>query len=537
MTHPPPFPPYGAAGLDDFRYPEPEEEKALTRRGEIKPGAPYTDPCETDVEGHEPAFEGEEREYTIVALPADIVYVLEEHADLVKEGKMNPEPLVIRANVGNCVNITLKNEITEENIAAIPGDRFPENPENEDIGAESVPIQEGGKSTHIHFVSYDLLGSDSLANGFNYRQDTESDDQNHYRWYADEEGAIFFHDHITGIEDQMHGSFASIVVEPPNSRWLDPYSGDPIRSGTQAIIENPNGTDFREFCVAYQDFAQLIDRDGELVNPQQEHNENAGVMALNYCNEPYYHRDDADPAYVHSSVVHGDPATPTFEAYEDDPVRFRLWHATYEEQHNFALHGRQFTTGGQVPEDATTQTIGTSEAFTLDVEPEEDFGENGDVFEALEENPAGLPVRDYVYGSTVVDDLWDGMWGLFRELGGAVDHFHPLPDRGMPDEYISPRELKKMGHPAPWSDFDWSKYGQLARLLYSDDNDDCKEVPPDKDARQNDAIKGSPPPLAPTPGDPYPDDAPSKRSRSRRSIRRSSTTSTAITTRTASRTR
>lgn len=183
----PPFPPYGAAGLDDFRYPEPEEEKALTRRGEIKPGAPYTDPCETDVEGHEPAFESEEREYTIVALPADIVYVLEEHADLVKEGKMNPEPLVIRANVGNCVNITLKNEITEENIAAIPGDRFPENPENEDIGAESVPIQEGGKSTHIHFVSYDLLGSDSLANGFNYRQDTESDDQNHYRWYADEE--------------------------------------------------------------------------------------------------------------------------------------------------------------------------------------------------------------------------------------------------------------------------------------------------------------------------------------------------------------
>ncbi|RBI61461.1 hypothetical protein DMJ13_12145 [halophilic archaeon] len=514
----PPFPPYGAAGLDDFRNPEPEEEKALTRKGEIKPGAPYSDPCDPDIEEYEPAFEGEKREYTIVALPADIVYndagdhdpngivyVLEEHADLVREGKMNPEPLVIRANVGDCVEITLKNEVTEENIAAIPGDRFPENPPGEDVGAENVPIQASGKSNHIHFVSYDLLGSDSLATGFNYRQDTQPDERMHYRWYPDEEGTIFFHDHITGIEDVMHGSFASLVIEPPNSKWLDPYSGDPIRSGTQAIIQDPNGTDYREFCVAYQDFAQLLDRDGELVNPQKEHNENSGVMALNYRNEPYYHRDDADPAYVHSSFVHGDPATPVFEAYEDDPVRFRLWQAAWEEQHNFQIHGRQFPTVGVDQEDATTQIIGTSEAFTMDLDPAAEFADNGDAFEKLDENPAGLPITDYMYGSAVVDDLWDGMWGLYREIGKKVKHLEPLPDRGTPKGSISQKELKKMGHPAPWSDFDWSERGQLARLLYSDD--DCKAFPADKDARQNDAIEGSPPPTSPTPGDPCPDDA------------------------------
>ena len=517
----PPFPPYGAAGLDDFRDPEPDEERALTRKGEIKPGAPYSDPCEPDIAEYEPAYEGEHREYTIVALPADIVYndagdhdpnglvyVLEEHADLVREGKMNPEPLVIRANVGDCVDITFKNEVTEENIAAIPGDRFPENPENEDIGADSVPIEAAGKSNHIHFVSYDILGSDSLANGFNYRQDCQPGNEINYRWYADEEGTIFFHDHISGIEDEMHGSFASIVVEPPNSRWLDPYSGEPIRSGTQAIIEVPDGDDYREFCVAYQDFAQLVDRNGELVNRQKEHNENAGVMALNYRNAPYYHRDDADPAYVHSSYVHGDPSTPVFEAYEGDPVRFRLWQGTYEEQHNFTIHGRQFPTVGIDPQDATTQIIGTSEAFTMDLEPDDQLAQGVDAFETLDENPSGLPIMDYVYGSAVVDDLWDGMWGLYREIGATVDHIEPLPDRGTPDGYISKSELREMGHPAAYSDFDWSECGQLARLLYSDD--DCKEFPPDKDARQNNAITGDPPAKAPKPGDPCPADAPVK---------------------------
>ncbi|MBX0293911.1 multicopper oxidase domain-containing protein [Haloarcula nitratireducens] len=510
----PPFPPYGAAGKEEFRDPEPDEERALTREGEILPGAPYTDPCEPDIEDFEPEYEGETREYTIVALPADIVYndaghhdpngivyVLEEHADLVKEGKMNPEPLVIRANVGDCVEITFRNEVTDENIAAIPADRTPDNSEGK---PESVPIEEGGKSNHIHFVSYDVLGSDSLANGFNYRQDSQPGCEAYYRWYADEEGTIFFHDHITGIEDVMHGSFASLVVEPPNSEWLDPYNGEPIKSGTQAIIDPEEGEAYREFCVAYQDFAQLLNRDGELINKDAEHNENSGVMSLNYRNTPYYIRDDCDPAYVHSSYVHGDPSTPVFEAYEDDNVRFRLWQACYEEQHNFSIHGKQINPVGLDPQDTISQIIGTSEAFTFDI-VKDDYGTDHDGFEELRKNPSGLPIRDYVYGSTIVDDRWDGMWGLYREFGGEVDHLYPVPGQGTPKKKIKEKDLKEMGHPAPWSDFDWSEKGQLARLLY-DEDDDC-EFPPDKDARQNDSIDGDPPDIAPRPGDPCPADA------------------------------
>lgn len=507
----PPFPPYGAAGLDEFRDPTPEEEEALTRKGEILPGAPYTDPCNPDIEdfdGEDVEFEGEVRRYDIVALPANVVYndagdynpegkvfALEEDAEKIKNGEMNPEPLVIRANVGDCVEIRLRTET------------------------------EGGKSNHIHFVSYDVLGSDSLANGFNYRQDTQPDQENYYRWFADEEGTIFFHDHITGVEDIQDGTFCAIVVEPKDSEWLDPYSGEPIRSGTQAIIKNPNGNDFREFCLAYHDFAPLLDGDTDLeeipadptddafVNPGVEHDVNAGVMAINYRNSPFYRRDKKDPAYVFSSYVHGDPPTPTLEAYENEPVRFRLWQGAYEEQHSFHVNGRHFEPEGLAPEETVSQIMGTSEAFSFDILPHEEGVteqyESGDYDQPLQKNPSGLPVKDYLYGSTVIDDLWDGMWGIHRTFGAEVDHLEPLPDRGPPDGKISNEELKEMGHPAPFSDFDWADVGQEARLRYGEDDD--RSFPPDKDERQNRSIDGNPPPLAPEPGDPCPPDAPVKK--------------------------
>ena len=38
-----------------------------------------------------------------------------------------------------------------------------------------------------------------------------------YRWFANEEGTIFFHDHFTGSLEGQNGTFASIVVEPEDS--------------------------------------------------------------------------------------------------------------------------------------------------------------------------------------------------------------------------------------------------------------------------------------------------------------------------------
>ncbi|WP_394740698.1 multicopper oxidase domain-containing protein [Natronococcus roseus] len=493
----PPKPPLSQP--NDPRQPEPEEEAALPA---LVPGAPYTDPCvPEDVEpanagvnpnSDNPTTTEPDLVYDVVVLPTRLVYndhgdydpegkvyVLEENVDAVLEGEMMPEPLFIRANVGDCIELNVRNEL--------------------DTGA----------SIHTHFVSYDVLGSDGFANGYNYDQGADAGDTMTYRWFADEEGTIYFHDHVTGISDSQHGEIGALLVEPEGSEWLDPHTGEPIRSGSQAIIDPPEEEAYREFCLAYQDFAPLIDSDLELdeqpddpeddafVNPHEQHGVNAGVGAINYRNAPYYRRGaDPDPAYVHSSFVHGDPETPTLEAYPDDKVRIRLVHAVYEEQHNFDIHGIHLDDFGVDPGPNEAQITAPSEAFTFELRESDTMGYD------LQPNAAELPFRDYLYGSMISHDLWDGMWGLFRVFDAAVDHLYPVPDTEPPEGEISEEELLEIGHPAPLDRR--SERGHVAKHTF-DEPTTSPTAPPDCDRRLEN-VDGSPPPQAPTPGDPCPDD-------------------------------
>jgi hypothetical protein len=487
------------------RQPTDVEEEVFGPAEDIVRGAPYEDPC-TDPEPNRII------EYNVVVLspgnpngivyndagdhdPDGLAYVLDQvrikdpengtvqetfdvdDAELLREGKLNPEPLFVRANVGDCIEINLQNELVDQAF---------------------------GTSVHPHFVGFDPLASDSVTTGFNYDQATDPGDTMQYRWYADEEGAIYFHDHVVGVEEGMHGLFCGLIVEPEGSEWTDPYSGDPIYSGAQAIIDPPNSDAFREQALHYHDFAQLKDLDGNFVNPDREHDQNAGTMAINYRNSPFYHRDNEDAAYVHSSQVHGDPETPVLEAYDGDQIRLRLFQGSYEEQHNFGLHGLRFDPEGFAEQDMVSQVIGTSEAFTFRVPSEE----TQQSFEHIT-NPDDLPVRDYRYGSNIIDDMWTGMWGLTRIWGSEVDHLQTLPDVDAQEGDISEEELRTMGHPAPFSDFDWTEEGQRAKLRYAEDDDLTR--PPDRNARQNGSVGPIPPTPADDgkgPGEPCPDDAP-----------------------------
>ncbi len=498
------------------REPTPEEEEHLTP---LVDGAPYVDPCPEDevkrtVEyetvallsnivyndsgDHDPdgrIFMAKSAKITEHREDGDVVVLDQDYSDdvqKVRDGEMNPEPLVLRANVGDCIEVTLANETPQD------------------------------ASHHIHFVSYDPLGSDSTMVGYNYDSGTEPGESRTYRWFADEEGTIFMHDHMVGIEFGMHGTFSTLVVEPEGSEWTDPYSGEPMTTGAQAMINPPEAEAFREQTLIYHDFAPLKDRDGNFVNNNRQHAENAGVMAINYRNSPYFHRDDADAAYVFSSARHGDPETPVLEAYDGDPVRIRLVQGAWEEQHNFSMHGLRLDRQGLTEAGSTAQIVGTSEAFTLGTvasripqdmsETENDQVLTDPNLDALVQdtggpmdNPDGLPVTDFLYGSTIDEDLWTGMWGLTRVWGDTVDHLQPLPDNEPPSGHITDAQLREMGHPAPFSDFSWEEYGQKAKLYYAEDDD--RTFPADKDARQNNSV-GRVPPKAPDPGMPCDDDAP-----------------------------
>lgn len=48
---------------------------------------------------------------------------------------------------------------------------------------------------------------------------------------------------------------------------------------------------------------------------------------------------EGDPAYIFSSFVHGDPATPVLETYPGDELMIRLIDGAHEEQHAFNAPG------------------------------------------------------------------------------------------------------------------------------------------------------------------------------------------------------
>ncbi|HEY5652209.1 MAG TPA: hypothetical protein VIW46_12225, partial [Acidimicrobiia bacterium] len=155
--------------------------------------------------------------------------------------RLRPRPLVLRANEGECVKVTFKNELEKE--APIPSDdplRNAARPNKPLSGNnEGLPVGDQYASMHIHGASYDVQTSDGGKVGFN--ADTtvptgcsssqpecapdplvgfDADDTITYYWRAPaKEGIFFFHDHATvaGSEADAgsngHGLWGALAVE------------------------------------------------------------------------------------------------------------------------------------------------------------------------------------------------------------------------------------------------------------------------------------------------------------------------------------
>ena len=398
--------------------PATESEKAAL--GALVPGAPNFDRCPKDA----PV-----RKYDIVGIETDIIYnnagdhdkegrmyVLAEDEQKIVSGELRPRPLAIRANQGDCVEVSLENHLFNAK-------------------------EPNALSLHIHFVAYDPLGSDGTSVGWNYNQGVEPGEKIRYRWYADEEGSILFHDHMSAGEKGFHGTFGTLIVEPKGSKWLDPKTGKELKSGTEAMIVHPEKEDFREQVLIYHDFSRLWDKNGNLLELETDPSNSKhahGYAAVNYSNEPFFRRNHADPAYVFSSWVHGDPQTPIIQSYTGDPIKIRLIQGAHETQHNFNLHGLSWKreSGVEDSELTSTQTIGTSEQFTMDLQP----------------NPVGVSQRDYLWSSQPIEDLWSGLWGFVRVWGEKTPTLQKLPDRPQLRSSVVPwkvSQMKKNGKKPP----------------------------------------------------------------------------------------
>lgn len=242
------------------------------------------------------------------------------------------QPLVIRGNQGDCIKITLRNQLE---------------------GGEDV-------SLHIHGSSMVVSATGRPAATTNPDAIAPQGKSVDLEWYihpSTQEGGRQFHSYSNDRELTVMGLFGAFIVEPKGSEYLDPLgSGDPtpLASGWQAMIKNGTGPDFREFVIIYHEVGdeafRPVNKKGDFI-PQRDPLTDVYrpvARALNYRSEPfgvdnmetqhaYFGFEDESMAY--SAYTFGDPATTVPRSYLGDPAKFRLVHGGSEVFHSHHPHG------------------------------------------------------------------------------------------------------------------------------------------------------------------------------------------------------
>ena len=412
--------------------------------------------------------------------PDGQIFVLNEEEQDIRSGVKPAQPLAVRSNVGDCVEVFFTNKI-------------PDGPLNSNFSKTNI---------HSHFVQFDTQASDGVITGMSYEQSVRpiasegrfltagtspgasmisvnhSDrlrtgiwigiglgegtcgttvqgqplrcseirkivdipdpqtlvldaplDLAHsadeavgvefvrYNWYPDVDfGTVFFHTHVE-FKDWDHGLFGAHIVEPKGSTYHDPTSGSEVRSGTLVDIRvDPAAGGHPVANNINGSFREFM---------LFLHNNNPvegqfvrGGGTINLRAEPWNQRL-GDPAHRFSSVTHGDPHTQQIRAYVGDPLVVRGM-GLVERVGGIRFTGHRFQ---QERNAATSDTrdatfIGISERFDVSLEG----GAGG---------PGGYP-GDYLYYSTLGKDFESGAWGILRVHDTAQGDLQPLPDQPAP---------------------------------------------------------------------------------------------------------
>lgn len=242
------------------------------------------------------------------------------------------QPLVIRGNQGDCVKITLRNQL------------------------------EFGEEVSLHINGSDMVMSKTGQAATTTNPDTvavegESIEMEWYIHPDTQEGGRQFHTYSNDRELTVMGLFGVFVVEPRGSNYYEPLGTGPATeasSGWQVMIDNGSGPDFREFVLIYHEVGdeafRPVNKHGDFL-PQRDPLTDAyrpGARALNYRSEPfginnmhiqheYFGFEDESMAY--SSYTFGDAAPTIPRSYLGDPAKFRIVHGGSEVFHSHHPHG------------------------------------------------------------------------------------------------------------------------------------------------------------------------------------------------------
>ena len=346
------------------------------------------------------------------------------------------QPLVIRANMGDCVEIAFTNEIAAE------------------VGV------------HIDGLAFDVASSGDAVGNNEPSSVPNNGTTRLYRYYVPKdpelEGAHYLRPGAGNRDAVSHGLFGVLVVEPEGSRYLHPDTGQPIPFGwgwEATIVPGGGKKAFRESNLLHHEVGDekyIIPSTSRDVSPAGTESTlpvkdpsttsyRPASRALNYRSEPFMHRLQVDnldrlKAYAYNSYTFGDPATPITRGYIGDPTKIRLVHAGSELFHVYHLHGGgdrwranphadksydyQDTGLSKTPIELSasqrldSQSIGPGESYNLEIE-----GGAGGV-----QQGAG----DFLYHCHIAEHYVSGMWSVWRVYDTRQPDFAALPDRAPP---------------------------------------------------------------------------------------------------------
>ncbi|HEY9284061.1 MAG TPA: hypothetical protein VIP46_11465, partial [Pyrinomonadaceae bacterium] len=258
--------------------------------------------------------------------PTAIMFVRTE--DIRADGKLNPfllpEPLILRANAGDCIEVTLRNKL--------PGTT----PMPDLAGYNTLPMIVNGFNAndvapsnevglHPQLVFFDVSRSNGMNVGHNNVQTVKPGHSGSYQWYAGgitidnsnpaspgrwvanpiEFGAVTLSS-SDPIKHSNKGAVGALIIEPQGSTWpeyemiLNPDLSSGSRelwTRSQVTVTKPDGTTFRDFALIFQNDVNLRYADGSPVKntAEAEDAEDSGQKAFNYRTEPMWKRMDFAP--------------------------------------------------------------------------------------------------------------------------------------------------------------------------------------------------------------------------------------------------
>jgi hypothetical protein len=300
------------------------------------------------------------------------------------------QPLVLRANAGDCMAVTLYNrlpavapDLAGFNTLLQVVNRDRNDPQGLTTFQNNLIRPSSHVGLHPQMVEYDVTKDDGVNVGINPVQTVAPGEKRTYKWYAGDlrqepatgPGANAVDIVATAVEfgggnltpadkikQGQKGLVGALIVEPQGATW-DPAEG----RRTAATVRTGEGPDdkFRDLAVIHQKglnhrFASgvavpNIASEGQGI-PEDSHD--AGQAAINYGTEPMWFRfgfpadapfgrgpgglgTEPNPELAYSNALTGgDPATPVFQADVGDEVRMRLLLPTgVGRGSTFTLHG------------------------------------------------------------------------------------------------------------------------------------------------------------------------------------------------------